>query len=829
MKIAVSILLACSVMFSYAQKRVESEMRNIAKNHFLRNKEGDFCEEKLSEKTFDFGRLYRYVDIDQTAHNGFVIVSENRKSPQILAFGDGIDFPTESLPEHIRLWLSGYARLTATDESSETVEEWLDVSQLYVNTVAPLLGSISWGQENPYYLDCPQINGEYAPTGCVATAVAQIMKYFRWPETVIDWDHIYDAYAPVEISADSYEYATNSASASVRTLYISPLYSGARACVAVENLISLGSSSFSGEYALLLFDENNNFVQRVSEKESVEKTSSAQIVQCDYIYPSISSSLSDGNYIIRCGIRNGSFGSWNLAVKSTAGDTYKDSIHVCKVGAYVYTNGNKYPCSLTREKISPLSTLLRDVGTSLNMKYALAGSGAYSTDVPKALSTYFNYDADMFVANPDCFTDEQWHRLLQQELAAGRPVYYSGNGSQSEGHAFVIDGVMEQDGLVYYHVNWGWDGLCNGYYLLNLLRPSATGTGGEQGANYSNQAQMVVGIQLEDGVVNTQLTCKGYTTYETNLFPGEATSTSLEGLSVCALRDVSGVLSIQLRNRETNDTITVYKEQRTVRAGSAGNTQYLRVRIPQNIAAGTYNLLLSFETQDGVVLGFRNQDWPLMEVRDLSDWFGGEQTTAKQSLAVSSVQYDWSTAEIGRLGVVCDSLLNIFPEAMSGYLSLLVCNMDGRLLSNLSESTAFLIGGDAVLKNTRINGTFSRNIPDGEYLLKIGFRETGSNQWTYVRKLEHADKIGWAGFEDFSIPFIMRNGLLFMDDAEMNGSDMPWVESGLDFVQEETKADGSIYNLGGAMLLHKGAEGEAQNLPNGIYVVGKKKIHIRKR
>jgi hypothetical protein len=35
-------------MFSYAQKRVESEMRNIAKNHFLKIKEGDFCEEKLA-------------------------------------------------------------------------------------------------------------------------------------------------------------------------------------------------------------------------------------------------------------------------------------------------------------------------------------------------------------------------------------------------------------------------------------------------------------------------------------------------------------------------------------------------------------------------------------------------------------------------------------------------------------------------------------------------------------------------------------------------------------------------------------------------------------
>ena len=60
-----------------------------------------------------------------------------------------------------------------------------DVRQsTYSTSVAPLLGGIKWDQGSPYNNLCPIINdstSERAATGCVATAMAQVMKYHSWP------------------------------------------------------------------------------------------------------------------------------------------------------------------------------------------------------------------------------------------------------------------------------------------------------------------------------------------------------------------------------------------------------------------------------------------------------------------------------------------------------------------------------------------------------------------------------------------------------------------------------------------------------------------------
>lgn len=51
-------------------------------------------------------------------------------------------------------------------------------------SVRPLLGSIAWNQSTPYNSLCPALNdkGDLCVTGCVATAMAQVMKYHEWPK-----------------------------------------------------------------------------------------------------------------------------------------------------------------------------------------------------------------------------------------------------------------------------------------------------------------------------------------------------------------------------------------------------------------------------------------------------------------------------------------------------------------------------------------------------------------------------------------------------------------------------------------------------------------------
>ena len=82
--------------------------------------------------------------------------------------------------------------------------------------------------------------------------------------------------------------------------------------------------------------------------------------------------------------------------------------------------------------------------------------------------------------------------IIKDELHAGRPVFYGGSSDVgSGGHAFVIDGYDSAD---FVHVNWGWGGNSNGYFMINHLDPSSLGIGGGAGGYNLNQ-DMVTGIQ----------------------------------------------------------------------------------------------------------------------------------------------------------------------------------------------------------------------------------------------------------------------------------------------------------------------------------------------
>ena len=59
--------------------------------------------------------------------------------------------------------------------------------------IAPLLKT-QWGQGNPYNLQCPVKNGKHCQTGCVATAMAQVMRHHEWPKDEFAWSKMKDTY-----------------------------------------------------------------------------------------------------------------------------------------------------------------------------------------------------------------------------------------------------------------------------------------------------------------------------------------------------------------------------------------------------------------------------------------------------------------------------------------------------------------------------------------------------------------------------------------------------------------------------------------------------------
>lgn len=82
-----------------------------------------------------------------------------------------------------------------------------------------------------------------------------------------------------------------------------------------------------------------------------------------------------------------------------------------------------------------------------------------------------------------------WLSLLAAEIDADRPVYYTVHRPEGGGHAVVVDGY-DSSGFV--HVNWGWGGHSNGFYVPDVLYP---GAGNADGYTY----QALMGIMPDDG------------------------------------------------------------------------------------------------------------------------------------------------------------------------------------------------------------------------------------------------------------------------------------------------------------------------------------------
>ncbi len=130
---------------------------------------------------------------------------------------------------------------------------------------------------------------------------------------------------------------------------------------------------------------------------------------------------------------------------------------------------NYYDSNATSQQRKAVATLLYACGVAVSMDYDKDGSGAYDFDIPYAVINYFGYNPNTNCLQRDYYKLDEWMTLLFAELEAQRPVLYCGADSRLGGHAFVIDGCRSSDNKV--HVNWGWNGDFDGYYVLNSLNP----------------------------------------------------------------------------------------------------------------------------------------------------------------------------------------------------------------------------------------------------------------------------------------------------------------------------------------------------------------------
>ncbi|MBD5204692.1 MAG: hypothetical protein HDS82_07525 [Bacteroidales bacterium] len=129
--------------------------------------------------------------------------------------------------------------------------------------------------------------------------------------------------------------------------------------------------------------------------------------------------------------------------------------------------------NLPSSETDNMAKMLYELARSIYMTFTGSSSGTYSYYVPEALVLNFSYDPMADYRNRNFYSDSQWEELVYSQLAAGQPMAYDGM-AVGEGHSFVCDGY--RDG--YFHINWGWEGKSDGYFLLSHLDPEEQGVGG---------------------------------------------------------------------------------------------------------------------------------------------------------------------------------------------------------------------------------------------------------------------------------------------------------------------------------------------------------------
>ncbi len=324
--------------------------------------------------------------------DGYVLVSADDRAPLILGYSDKGTFDETDIPQPMKGMIESWGSQISWLVSHPSCKA---VSPAKVSSpVEPLLGGIQWDQGDPYNRKCPSVQ-QYdqwgdpsgkgpAATGCVATALGQIMYYHKWPE------------------------------------------------------YGKGSVSYTS-------DGDEKFLVR-EDFEGVKYNWDAMLPKLTAASPS--------------------------------------------------------------DAIDAVSTLLYHVGASFESSYG-ASTGATDISVAPALLKHFSYDQGIDYVPRDYYTQADWDSMLINELQNSRPVAYGGVTRRFEGHFFVLDGVNAEG---YYHVNWGWSGMEDGYYMLSLLEPGNQGIGGASDGGAFHYAQnMIIGIQkpVEGSVAKYKFTCDG--------------------------------------------------------------------------------------------------------------------------------------------------------------------------------------------------------------------------------------------------------------------------------------------------------------------------------
>lgn len=260
-----SLVLLCSLTAWTAQRSPE-EALSIARTFFIQSSEavtrntGDI---QLVAVSNDLLKSVSTRSVEGTAfyvynhgQSAYVIVSGDDRMKPVLGYSDRGAFVINNLPPNIQSWLESYnAVYTALAGGEQVIKEpRLLTRAVFPETVAPMLGDINWNQDAPYNNACPLVQGSRSMTGCVATAMAMILKYHNFPVKG-KGTHSYKTSSGLECSFDygSTTFSWNE----MRSQYVGGNYTTEEANAVAELMHACGvavdmeySPSSSGAYSL---------------------------------------------------------------------------------------------------------------------------------------------------------------------------------------------------------------------------------------------------------------------------------------------------------------------------------------------------------------------------------------------------------------------------------------------------------------------------------------------------------------------------------------------------------------------------------------------------
>ena len=121
---------------------------------------------------------------NQTETPGFMVVSADDAVTPLLGYSDFNSFDPDNIPPALQNWLDQYSQQIEYARSTNSVassEPNTRVSLPAWSAIAPMVKT-AWNQGAPYNNLCPLQGNSRTYTGCVATAMSQVMNYFKYPE-----------------------------------------------------------------------------------------------------------------------------------------------------------------------------------------------------------------------------------------------------------------------------------------------------------------------------------------------------------------------------------------------------------------------------------------------------------------------------------------------------------------------------------------------------------------------------------------------------------------------------------------------------------------------